>query len=300
MENKPSAYESTALREVHAWKNPELGWFGQAMRVINQPLDKAGGAIFATPGLGDAIKKAFNGIMAVSNDVAQWSVRPETIYAEFRSHGHSEITKVSDVFTLDLSEVDKVIGWLDAKYKEIALVEGAATGAVGLPGIPPDVITLVTLNLRAIGEYATYCGFDVSNQAERLFALNVLGLASSPTDGAKGVAMGQLVRIAQEVAKKRAWKQLEKEAFVKIVQKIAKAIGVRLTKAKLAQTIPIAGALIGGGFNTYYTAKVCDAAFYLYRERFVAEKYGPSVIEETVKPAEDLKPDYEEGSALLS
>ncbi len=30
---------------------------------------------------------------------------------------------------------------------------------------------------------------------------------------------------------------------------------------------------------------MCDAAFFLYRERFLAEKYGPDIIEETVKAA---------------
>ena len=38
------------------------------------------------------------------------------------------------------------------------------------------------------------------------------------------------------------------------------------------------------------TMKVCDAAFYLYRERFLAHKYGPEVIEVTIKPANDYEP----------
>jgi hypothetical protein len=117
---------------------------------------------------------------------------------------------------------------------------------------------------------------------------------ASPNDAAKGVAMAQLVKIAKEVAKKKAWKDLEKHSFVKIIRHIAKALGIRLTKAKLAQVIPIAGAAVGAGFNAYYTAKVCDAAYNLYRERFLAEKYGADVIEITVKPAEDMHPDYQE------
>ena len=35
--------------------------------------------------------------------------------------------------------------------------------------------------------------------------MNLLGLASSPTDGSKALAMAQLVRIAQDVAKKRTY-----------------------------------------------------------------------------------------------
>jgi len=36
--------------------------------------------------------------------------------------------------------------------------------------------------------------------------------------------------------------------------------------------------------------KVCNAAFYLYRERFLAAKYGDDIIEETVKPAVEYEP----------
>ncbi len=297
--NKPSEYERRVLREIHAWKNPEVGWFGQAMKIVNWPLDKAGDLVLATPGVGDIIRLSIKGVTSVCNDVAQWSVRPEAIYAEFRGYGHTAIKKPADTLTLDLEHVDRVVGWLDAKYKGIALVEGAGAGAFGLPGIPPDIAALLTLTLRAIGEYATYYGFDISSQQERLFAMNVLGLASSPTDSAKALAMAQLVRIAQDVAKKRTWKQLEQHTFVQVIQQIANALGNRITKAKLAQILPITGAAVGGGFNAYFTAKICEAAHNLYRERFLAAKYGADVIEITVEPATDIDPHYpEEGESI--
>ena len=51
-----------------------------------------------------------------------------------------------------------------------------------------------------------------------------------------------------------------------------------------------------GGFNAYYTARVCDAAYHLYRERFLAKKYGPGVIDLTAEPAEGpgFEPRYSE------
>ena len=295
MSKQLSGYERQALEQIHTWKTPELSWFGRSMQMISWPLDKAGDFIMETPGLGDAIKKSIGGIVSVSNDVAQWSVSPESVYEEFRTTGH-DIHERLDIFSLDLEDVDKVVGWLDAKYKGLALGEGAAAGVGGILGIAVDIPALVTLNLRAIGEYATDYGFDVSSQQERLFAMNVLGLASSPKDAAKEAAMTQLVRIAQDVAKKKTWKALEGHTFVKIIQQISKALGIRLTKAKLAQVVPVAGAVVGGGFNTYYTAKVCDAAYYLYRERFLAEKFGPELIEATVEPATGPDPGYDERS----
>lgn len=92
---------------------------------------------------------------------------------------------------------------------------------------------------------------------------------------------------------------MEQHAFVQLIQQIAKALGIRLTKAKLAQILPGVGAAVGGGFNAYFTDKVCDAAYYLYRERFLAAKYGADEIEITVEPAKDIDPHYpEEGEAV--
>jgi hypothetical protein len=290
----PSPYEENALREITAWKHPTLGWFGRAMSVINWPLDKAGDLVMKTPGVGWVLEKSIGGLVSVTNDAARWSVRPDSIFEEYRKAGH-RVHAHGDLRLLDLEHVDRTIGWLGPKYKGIALTEGATFGALGLPGIPPDIVALVVLNLRAIAEYATYCGFEVSTHQEGLFAMHVLGLASSPNDAAKGMAMAQLVKIAQDVAKKKAWKELEQQAFVRLLQQIAKSLGIRLTKAKLAESVPYAGALVGGGFNAYFTNKVCDAAYFLYRERFLAAKYGPDCIHAPTAPADEHHAGYPEG-----
>ena len=292
MINLLSRYEQHALREIHAWKNPRICWFGKAMKVLNWPLAKAGDLIFATPGVGEAIRNSIQGLTGVCNDLTQWSAQPEVIYEDFQEAGHPGVNNSADVFTMELEHVDRVVAGLDVKYKSIALVEGAGTGYAGFLGIPTDIVALITLNLRAVAEYATYYGFDVSSQEERLFVMNVLGLASSPTDAARLLAMAQLVRIAEDVANKRSWTELEHRSFDQLIQRLAKPVGIRLTKAKLAQVVPVAGAAVGSGFNACFTAKVCDAAYYLYRERFLAAKHGPDVIEKTVEPAQDFDPHY--------
>jgi len=287
-------YEKLAIEEIHLWKNPKSSWVNMAMKVIDIPINKAGGIVTNIPGFKWVVEKSIGGLVFLLNDLAHWSVRSDVIYKEYRDAGFNNVMKAKDILEVDLEHIDKVIGYLGAKYKAVCTIEGSACGFVGLPGIPADIVALVTLSQRAIGEYATYYGFDVNSQQERLFALNILGLASSPTDASKQIAMAQLVKIAQDVAAKKVWKDLEQYGFVKIVLLIAKTLGIRLTKAKLAQTIPYTGALIGGGFNAYYMNKVCDAAFYLYKERFLAEKYGPSIIEVNVKPAEDFVPRYKD------
>lgn len=273
------------------------------MVYVNKPLALVGQAADKIPGFSETCSKAMNGVVGLVNDASQWSVRPSAILDDLSTISKQSITRLDQVPLLDLEIVDRSIGWLDTKYEGIALVEGAAAGGaatinpmLALATIPADLVALLAMNLRAIGEYGTYCGFDMSSQEERLFSLNILALASSTTDGGKQVALSHLVKIAQEVAKKKTWEQLEKSVFVKTVQSIAKALSINLTKAKLANVIPFAGAAISGGFNAYYTDKVCKAAFYLYRERFLATKYGSQEIEVTVKPAKsDVWSSEEEG-----
>lgn len=296
-----SEYEQRALRQIHAWKNPTRTWLDAASNVVNWPLQKAGETVMKVPGLKFAVEKSLQGFLGVVNDAAQWSVRPDAVRADLERVSGSRLSKLSDSWGLDLEFVDRAIGWLDTKYEGLALVEGAAAGGsatisplAAAAAIPVDVVALLTLNLRAVGEYASYCGFDLTSQEERLFALNTLALASSPTDQSKQVALAQLVRIAKDVALGRTWKELEQHLYVQAIQQIANALSIRLTKAKLANTIPAAGALIGGGFNAYFTDKCCKSAFYLYRERFLSVKYGENLIEETVPPADTINPNYDE------
>lgn len=283
-------YDKIALQHIHKWKNPEVGFFAKSLELISKPLNSAGELVLSTPVVGEAIQSSVQGLVGVCNDAALWSVRADSIFEEFRKDGHHHIQGYDDLETLSLEDIDKTVGWLAAKYKGIALAEGAGTGVLGIAGMAIDIPALITLNLRAIGEYATYYGFDINRQEERLFAFNILGLSSASSTMAKNVAMAQLVKISQQVAKKVVWEELEKQVFVKIIKQIASSLGIRLTKAKLAQVIPVAGAAVGGGYNAYFTSNVCEAAYHLYRERFLAMKYDPSVIDVSVKPAEDFIP----------
>lgn len=268
-----SAYERRAREEIERWKTPIAPrWLSRIGKIVNSPFELAGVLLMNTPAVGAAIETAVGGLISSANDLAQWSIRPESILAEYRHHGHDEIASLEDIGQLDLQHIDRAIGWLNAKYKGIAVTEGAVAGLAGPLGIAADVAALVLLNLRAIGEYGTSCGFDMTSQRERLYAMHLLSLASSPTDASKATAMAQLSKIATEVARRSTWKNLEQHAFVKVVQHIAQALGVRLTKAKLAQIVPIAGAAIGAGFNAHFTNKVCDCSYYLFRERFLDNK----------------------------
>ena len=86
------------------------------------------------------------------------------------------------------------------------------------------------------------------------------------------------IRLARDVAQGQAVNALEQQALARALRNAARALGVRLTRAKMAQVVPVTGALVGCGFNAYYTSKVCDAARFFYRERFLHAKYGGAAL----------------------
>lgn len=273
----PSDYERRALREIQRWKEPKMGWFGATVRRVNATLHSATDLIRKVPGVDWTIDNVVAGLLRVTNEIVQDSVWTDGVYTDYHAAGHA-VSAPTDIHRLDLEHVDGVMYGLDAKYRGVAAAEGAATGYAGAAGILPDVVALVAINLRAAGEYATYCGFDLSDPTERFFALQVLNAVSQPTDAAKQAALVPVIRVSHAIARQQTLQTIEQVTLTQAIRNAARALGIQLTRRKLAQVVPVAGAVVGSGFNAYYTSKVCDAAFFLYRERLLMAKYGVGLV----------------------
>ena len=271
-------YDERALIEIRKWKNPPKGWLAKKLKPVGEAVDKGLDYVMDNK-VGQALTKAIQGAVSLLNDGAAWSVRTNTILKEFRKDGHESVNSLKDIHHLSLEQVDKTVGYLAAKYKGLAAAEGAAAGATGLPGLIADIPAQTLLMLRAVNEYAAYYGYDVGVEPERHYALNVL-LASTSGGAAKKAVLAELRRIAVQVAKKAPWKKLEQSVVVKLIQEIAKALGIRLTKRKLGAVVPVVGAAIAGGMNARQLAETCTSASMLYRERFLADKHGIAVLEQ--------------------
>ncbi|GAB5518463.1 MAG: hypothetical protein RhofKO_07140 [Rhodothermales bacterium] len=267
-------YERQALHEINIWQQPDTGWAAKISGGINSAMDSAMDLLRKVPGVDWTIDNVVTGLLQLTNEIVQDSIWRDKIYQHFAEAGYPDIQGPGDAQQLTLEEIDPLMQGLFPKYKTLGAAEGAATGAAGMAGIVPDVIGLVAISLRAAGEYAAYCGFDLDDPNERIYALQILDVISRG-ETAKQVTFSPLFRVTQAVAKRQALNALEHTAVTKLVKDLAKSIGIHVTKAKMAQVVPVAGAVVGGGFNLYYTSKVCDAAYFLYRQRFLEAKYGP-------------------------
>ncbi len=275
----PSAYERRSYAEIELWKTPDMGWFGWAVDRVNGAVHRVTDLARKVPGVDWTIDNVVSGLLRLTNEMVQDSVQTQRIYASYREAGYP-VFGMTDITALDLEAVDTALQGLDTKYRALAAVEGAAAGYAGAAGVVPDIVALVALNLRAAGEYAAYCGFDISDPVERLYALNVLNGVSAPSDVAKQISLMPVIRVSHRMAREGAALAMEQFALTRAIQNVARALGTRLTAAKMAQIVPVTGAVVGSGFNAYYTSKVCDAAFNLYRERFLLRKYGTALAEQ--------------------
>jgi hypothetical protein len=102
----------------------------------------------------------------------------------------------------------------------------------------------------------------------------VLSLASANTLGGKAAAMASLSRLAQQMMRQTAMAQLKNHVLVKVIDRVYAALGGNLTKRKLAQAVPIAGAVINASVNAGLIHQTFRRAEVAYRLRFLSDKYG--------------------------
>lgn len=243
---------------------------------------------------------ALGGAVDFGSRVATATIREGRILETFRDQGH-EIDALNDISALSLYDIDKVKPNLALSYTSAAMLEGAAAGfaisggeilaaggtllgagAGAAPGIgtvlgvmAADAAAVLLAANRAVAHTAAYYGYDTDQPGERVFALGVLSMGTASETG-KSAAYVELNNLVQMLARRATWEQLNQNVVTGVVQKVYTRLGFRLTQRKLGQAVPVLGTAIGAGMNARMLLSIVDNADYIYRERFLREKYGVS------------------------
>ena len=265
------AYEAQMREEIEAWKNPDKGVLDKAFAVLNTPIIAAGDALMDVPQFGDALKKATEQTISTLSNTANWTLNTQGVIESYQEEPDiegSSIKTLADIKHLPIAVVDKQVKLLKSKYVALTSAQGVTTGVVGWVGIPADVVGLITANLRAIGEYATYYGFDMNDKGEQLFAMSLLAVATSASAEARKAALDDTRAMIKD-PETQAFNQINEEVMSRLLRQTATKVATNMVKTKAAQIIPAVGAVVAGGVNANYTANVCEAAYQCYRERFL-------------------------------
>ena len=265
------AYEAQVREDIEAWKNPDKGLLDKALASLNTPIVKAGDALMSAPQFGESLKKATEGTISTLSDAANWTLSTQNViddYQEEKDIAGSAIKTFADIKSLPIAVVDKQVKLFKSKYVALTSAQGVTTGVVGWAGIPADVVGLITANLRAIGEYATYYGFDINDENEQLFAMSLLAVATSASAEERKAALSDTHEMIKD-PETQAFNQVNEEVMSRVLRQTATKVATNIVKTKAAQIIPAVGAVVAGGVNANYTANVCEAAYQCYRERFL-------------------------------
>jgi uncharacterized protein (DUF697 family) len=214
----------------------------------------------------------------LENGGTDWAVRL-TLSAErvFREAG---VSSFEELKALELGVLDGLARSFHRHAVGYAVVEGGATGAVGLPGIAADIPAIVAIALRTIRGIGTCYGYRPEADGEREFAFGILSAAGANSLEEKASALLflrelQVTVLSQSFAtigEKAAGHTLRREAAIIAIRNLARQLGVNLTKRKMLQVIPVAGAMIGASVNGVFIDDVAWAARRSYQERWLKDR----------------------------
>ncbi|WP_157966446.1 EcsC family protein [Oceanibium sediminis] len=156
-----------------------------------------------------------------------------------------------------------------------AVTGGGAAGAFGLLGLAVDVPATITLALRTVRLTGLCYGFGADSRAEKVFILDVLGLAGANSRDERQQAIARLAREQADMAPD-TWTKIvrlsgQSAGSLAATRRVAATLGVNLSTRKMAQLAPVIGAAVGASVNAAFQNDVAAAARFAYRNRWLAE-----------------------------
>lgn len=297
-----SPYEKDAWSAVERWREQQVNRRSRVPTSVRTRSKQAGELASkgwkATPGtaqVDEIVGRVLEGGNEALTDAVAASLLRDRILQAARGAG-GDVDELSDLRTLDLRTIDEILPRLNLRYAVTSAATGAGSGfvagggtaaIVGTGGVAAapgglavggalagDVVATIALAARVVSHYAGYYGYDTRDEGEKAVLLAVIGVGVAAEGAAKQAALLHVRQVAMMIARRAAWKELGEEVIVKLIQGLFAKLSVRLTQRKLAQALPVAGIAAGAGLNYSLMRKVGTAASFMYRERFLIDKYG--------------------------
>jgi hypothetical protein len=159
---------------------------------------------------------------------------------------------------------------------------GGATGFWGAAGMSVDIPATIALAARNVRSTGVAFGFNGDGEEERAYRLLVLQVATSTAGSGRGATIASLSDMAAFLASPQGRMLLEKGGdwvSDKVVERIARQLGVTLVGRKAGQVVPVVGGAVAAVVNASFQTDVSRAARYGYRMRWLMQRRlldGPS------------------------
>lgn len=268
-----SSYERKAQDEIERYfRSPEEGLLGRVSRTLFKPVEVVAERLVPDSVLeaaGNAVEAALKGIHQLSG----MTLDVEAVLREARKHAEV-VDSIEHLRRQDLRLCDKVAEEVASQHGVVAALEGAGCGLGGLALLAADVPLLFGVAMRVVRQLGVAYGVDPTTPGESVLALKIFELASGGTRD-RYAELLQLEALRDELDGLEPQKRAEKAAVLATMfmsrEAVKRIVSVLLSR-KLLQTVPVAGAVVGAGFNYLFVADVAETARQVYRRRLLLEK----------------------------
>lgn len=285
---KLNSSEAKILDQVAGWKAESPSFLNRATDFVSKPITWLTDKL--TPeDVKASISSVTEKVVDKLKDFSKWSVDPQSVLEETKEF-EIQAKSIADLRKASIHDLDHVAEKFMNDHTRMGTLSGIGTGLVGWPGLIADLPTLFTLAMRTIYHVSLTYGFDPSSNElsieeqsfEAEFMMRVFKIATSSDKVQKQRGLSELKdfeanrlhHIAGELGGDFTTKQIGKGATLSISQRIIREIVEQTLSKKAAALVPGLGAVFSAGFNYVYLKDVGEAAFMLYRERFLLDKQG--------------------------
>lgn len=263
-----TSYEEAALHELLAWKRPPITRRGKAGDKLDSVIENLARRIPA-----GRIEWMVEKTLPAAAHVTQLATSEALVKRAYARAGFP-IRGVVEIRGLDLLTADSVAGDKRLKEGAFAAVEGGGLGFLGGPAVFADVVAVTLLSIRAVQSRALIYGFDPREEAEVVFALQLLDEASRLGPNGKRIARAATSGMGRKFASRKA----VKAALDKLLARLPAQVLARLAVMKSESVVSVLGAVTGVSFNGWYLQAVTASARMAYRERFLGRRFGDEIL----------------------
>ena len=273
-------YEQKVRKEIEDWKRKKDGLLTKALGLAGKPIDFIYEKV--VPGsVQKTVGKAIYGFIEMLKDAAYWTYPDKDIVKESRKIG-IEINDHRQLREYDLEKLDQIARRYFNSNKIIGALEGGGCGLGGLALIAADIPLLFTVSFRAVQQIGSSYGFDMEDPDMLPVIMSIFNAGASASEAAKAAALADMRVAAVAFSKNWTYKKVAERTQTGVVtqllkertKRLPKDIANNITKRKLAQVIPLAGAAIGAGFNYWFLSNTVRASYMVFRDMHLNMKYS--------------------------
>lgn len=233
------------------------------------------------------IELALDSATKLINLICDWSIElsnPETVL-KYHQKLERDIVEISDLWFLDLEDLDVLTRRLGLKWRSIGALEGAGVGALSmipipgvgsLAGIAVDVVAMQVLSTAVATHICYSYGFDPKHPDTSLMIEKMVKRQYSE-QVPKVAVTNRSARAFADTAGRVNWSQKVREnhKLLAALEKLMKQFSLT-GKAPISQVrmgLPVVSVVIGAGVNSHLLTKIALDSRAYAATRFLVEKY---------------------------